>query len=169
MRTRWRFGLKRRFVATIEWLRLWPNDGFFPQIAQTLDTAAGGAEAGGHPAPRRRSERGEDLTHLERRPHGYGAFVEPDLRLLLVLDRQHAERDRDSGLEAGKLKPARRLARDVLEVRGLPANERAEGDDGGIAARLRQGHRGQRQLERAGQRGDRHGLAPDARPLELVE
>jgi len=32
--------LKRRFVATIEWLRLWPNDGFFPQIAQTLDTAA---------------------------------------------------------------------------------------------------------------------------------
>jgi hypothetical protein len=31
--------LKRRFVATIEWLRLWPNEGFLPQIAQTLDTA----------------------------------------------------------------------------------------------------------------------------------
>jgi hypothetical protein len=29
--------LKRRFVATIEWLRLWPKDGFFPQIAHTLD------------------------------------------------------------------------------------------------------------------------------------
>src|SRR5204863_7115981 len=27
-RTRWRFGLKRRFVATIECERLWPNDGF---------------------------------------------------------------------------------------------------------------------------------------------
>ena len=40
-RTRWRFGLKRRFVATIEWLRLWPNDGFFPQMAQTFDMAAG--------------------------------------------------------------------------------------------------------------------------------
>jgi len=40
IRTFWRFGLKRRFVATIEWLRLWPNEGFFPQIAQTLDTAA---------------------------------------------------------------------------------------------------------------------------------
>jgi hypothetical protein len=40
-RTRWRFGLKRRFVATIEWLRLWPNDGFFPQIAQTLDIGGG--------------------------------------------------------------------------------------------------------------------------------
>jgi hypothetical protein len=27
-------------VATIEWLRWCPNDGFLPQIAQTLDTAA---------------------------------------------------------------------------------------------------------------------------------
>jgi len=36
-RTRCRFGLKRRFVATIEWLRLLPKPGFFPQIAQTLD------------------------------------------------------------------------------------------------------------------------------------
>jgi len=32
IRTFWRFGLKRRFVATIEWLRLWPNAGFFPQL-----------------------------------------------------------------------------------------------------------------------------------------
>ena len=38
-RTRWRFGLKRRFVATIEWLRLLPKPGFFPQTAQTLDIA----------------------------------------------------------------------------------------------------------------------------------
>jgi hypothetical protein len=29
--------LKRRLVATIEWLRLFPNPGFLPQIAQTLD------------------------------------------------------------------------------------------------------------------------------------
>ena len=36
-RTRWRFGSKRRFVATIEWLRLFPKDGFFPQTAQILD------------------------------------------------------------------------------------------------------------------------------------
>jgi hypothetical protein len=28
--------LKRRFVATMEWLRLFPKPGFFPQIAQTL-------------------------------------------------------------------------------------------------------------------------------------
>ena len=37
---RCRFGLKRLFVATMEWLRLWPNEGFFPQIAQIFDTAA---------------------------------------------------------------------------------------------------------------------------------
>ena len=36
-RTRWRFGLKRRFVATMEWLRLWPNEGFLPQMAQIFD------------------------------------------------------------------------------------------------------------------------------------
>jgi hypothetical protein len=40
MRTRCRFGLKRRFVATIEWLRLWPNEGFFPHTVQTLDIGA---------------------------------------------------------------------------------------------------------------------------------
>ena len=39
-RTRWRFGSKRRLVATIEWLRLLPNDGFLLQIAQTLDIGA---------------------------------------------------------------------------------------------------------------------------------
>jgi hypothetical protein len=27
-------------VATIEWLRLLPNDGFFPQMAQTFDMDA---------------------------------------------------------------------------------------------------------------------------------
>jgi len=30
IRTFWRFGLKRRLVATIEWLRLFPNAGPFP-------------------------------------------------------------------------------------------------------------------------------------------
>jgi hypothetical protein len=30
-RTFWRFGLNLRFVATIEWLRLCPNAGPFPQ------------------------------------------------------------------------------------------------------------------------------------------
>ena len=47
IRTRWRFGSNRRFVATMEWLRLCPNDGFLPQIAQTLDI--GGASVAGQP------------------------------------------------------------------------------------------------------------------------
>jgi hypothetical protein len=29
--------LKRRFVATMEWFRLWPKPGFFPQMAQIFD------------------------------------------------------------------------------------------------------------------------------------
>ena len=37
MRTRCRFGLKRRFVATIECDREFPVEGFFPQMAHTLD------------------------------------------------------------------------------------------------------------------------------------
>src|ERR1044072_1785924 len=37
MRTRWRFGLNRRLVATIEWLLECPNAGAFPQTAQTFD------------------------------------------------------------------------------------------------------------------------------------
>jgi hypothetical protein len=40
MRTRWRFGLNRRLVAIIEWLREWPKPGAFPQTAQTFDIAA---------------------------------------------------------------------------------------------------------------------------------
>ena len=38
-RTFWRFALKRRLLATIEWLRLWPNEGPFPQTKQTLGIA----------------------------------------------------------------------------------------------------------------------------------
>ena len=41
MRTRWRFGSQRRFVATIECERWLPKDGFFPQIAQIFDMRAG--------------------------------------------------------------------------------------------------------------------------------
>ena len=40
-RTFCRFGLKRRFVATIEWLRLFPKPGFFPQSEQILDMRLG--------------------------------------------------------------------------------------------------------------------------------
>jgi DNA-binding MarR family transcriptional regulator len=36
IRTRWRFGSKRRLVATIDRERWFPNPGFLPQITQTL-------------------------------------------------------------------------------------------------------------------------------------
>ena len=39
MRTRWRFGSNRRFVATIERLRLLPNDGPFAHTWQTFGMA----------------------------------------------------------------------------------------------------------------------------------
>ncbi len=39
IRTRWRFGSKRRLVATIEWLRLFPNDGPLAQEWQTFGMA----------------------------------------------------------------------------------------------------------------------------------
>src|SRR4051794_21419236 len=150
-RTRCRFGLKRRLVATMEWLRLWPNEGFFPQIAQTLDTAAECSDSGRCGAGRR-PELGEDVGHLERGASRLGALVEPLARLLLGVGGQHAERDRNARLQARELEPARRLARDELEVRRLAADDRAESDDARVAARLRQRHRGQRQLECA-----RHG------------
>jgi hypothetical protein len=41
MRICWRFGSKRRFVATMEWLRLFPKPGFFWQMTQTFDMAVG--------------------------------------------------------------------------------------------------------------------------------
>jgi hypothetical protein len=37
MRTRWRLGSNRRFVARFEWLRLFPLAGALPQLTQTLD------------------------------------------------------------------------------------------------------------------------------------
>src|SRR3954454_10192836 len=39
MRSFWRFGSKRRLVATMEWLRLRPNAGPFLQLKQTFATA----------------------------------------------------------------------------------------------------------------------------------
>src|SRR4051794_41436788 len=67
-RTRWRLGSKRRFVATIEWLRWLPNPGFFPQMEQTLGTAGNGsglallsARSGGG-----RAQLGGRGGHLER-------------------------------------------------------------------------------------------------------
>ncbi len=47
IRTFWRFGSKRRRVATIEWLRLLPKAGFLPQEIQTFAMRGGSVAAPG--------------------------------------------------------------------------------------------------------------------------
>jgi len=53
MRIFCRFTSKRRFVATIEWLRLFPVPGRLLQITHTLDTAAKYSHRGGTQCPTR--------------------------------------------------------------------------------------------------------------------
>jgi hypothetical protein len=55
IRTFWRFGLKRRRVATIEWLREFPNAGRLPHEKHTLAMAVDGsgvADCGRSRSPR---------------------------------------------------------------------------------------------------------------------
>src|SRR5581483_10670656 len=112
MRTHWRFGSNRRFVATIEWLRLCPKDGFLPQIAQTFDIRRPSL-AGAHGAG---ANLGEQVGHLERGPGGLGALADPGLGLLAILDGQEPERHGDAGLDRRELQAARGLAGDEVEV-----------------------------------------------------
>src|SRR3954467_12036311 len=73
MRTFWRFGLKRRRVATIEWLREFPNAGPFPQLKQTLAmrTVDGSRVVAGRSG-------GWDAEVVGVRPRGR-ALTDPDL------------------------------------------------------------------------------------------
>src|SRR5919106_1164681 len=105
MRTRWRFGLKRLFVATIEWLRLCPNAGALPQTAQTFDIGRSVAVEAGMPGllgVRLRAstdagpQAGEDVGHLEGGARSIGALVParaagPRHRLLAGLTGEDAE------------------------------------------------------------------------------
>ena len=104
-RTRWRFGLNRRFVATIECERLFPNPGFLPQTEQTLDTAgqcsdeialAPGSVSG-------RAQAREQVGHLERGADRISGAVDSGLALLDRLDREHAERHRHARLDRREL------------------------------------------------------------------
>src|SRR5947209_2551755 len=110
-RTRWRFGSKRRFVATIEKLRWLPKPGFFPHVAQTFDIARQGSRM--PPALARcanlGADLGEDVGHLECRPRRLAAFAEPRLRLLHGVDGEDAEGDRHARLEPRELETRRSL------------------------------------------------------------
>src|SRR5215813_10675357 len=105
MRTRWRFGSKRRFVATIECERWFPNAGFLPQIAQTLLIAGGSVANRFRPASGAgaRAQAREQVGHLERRADGVGCAVDARLRLLYGVDGEDPERDGHAGLDRGEL------------------------------------------------------------------
>ena len=103
------------------------------------------------------------------RAHRVGGAVDARLALLDRLDGEHAERNRDARLDRRELQPRRGLARDVVEVRRLAADDRAERDDAGVAARLRERHRGERQLERARHRHDGDRVRRDPGLLERLD
>ena len=109
----------------------------------------------GRPASRRRgrAQLREGVGHLERRSARRRAPCSTRASACSAVSQvSSAERDGDAGLDPRELEPARRLARDEVEVRRLAADHAAERDHAGVAPRLRERHRRERELERA-----RHG------------
>src|SRR5918912_4193840 len=131
-RTRWRFGSKRRFVATIEWLRLCPNEGFFPQTAQTLDMAA--------QCSRRLPAH---LLCLERRPHGLVEGAGDAVRRLALLRQDPLD-------ERGRLLVARALGHpsQLLVAADLQMLEGAR-EPGELPRRVRMGLEERAPIQRA--------------------
>src|SRR4051794_37188286 len=70
-------------------------------------------------------------------------------RLLEALDGEHAERARNAGAQLDLHQTAGALLADVVVVRRLAADDRAERRDARVGARFGAVLRGQRQLERA--------------------
>src|SRR5215207_240730 len=128
-----------------------------------------GAPAGDELTLRRGAQLREHVRHLEPGAYRLRALLEPVVRLVGLLERQHAEGDGDPRFERRKLEAGRGLARDEVEVRRIAADDAAECDDARVAARLRQRHRRYRQLERAGDGHHRDRIARDARRVELSE
>src|SRR5258708_4204024 len=128
MRTFCRFGSKRRLVATIEWLRLFPNAGPLPQLWHTL--AIRGSLAA--------RKLGPQLRHPE---HGLGRLAtlvalvaaRARERLLHRLARENPERARHAGVELHAHHPARGLPADEVVVVGLAPDHRAEAGNSGEA------------------------------------
>src|ERR671911_55925 len=127
------------------------------------------APAGGGATPAPRAPPRGNLPPLPARAYRLRALLEPVVGLVGLLERQHAEGDGDPRLERRELEAGRGLARDEVEVRRIAADDAAECDDARVAARLRQCHRRDRQLERAGDGHHRDRIARDARRVELSE
>ena len=96
IRTFCRFGLKRRRVATIEWLRLLPNAGPFAHEWQILAiwTASLAARERGADSGERR-----ELARAALRSAVATVAAGARQRLLVVVDGQHTEAARDAGVE----------------------------------------------------------------------
>src|SRR5918996_1172970 len=103
-----------------------------PDISQAYRTWSARARA--LVSRRSTAESGEDVRRLQSRLRRLVSLV-PHLaprtrqRLLEVVGGEDAEPDRDAGRQGDVAQAPRRLARDVLEVRGLAADHAAERDD----------------------------------------
>src|SRR3954447_1664086 len=133
IRTFCRFGSKRRLVATIEWLRDWPNAGPLPQLWHTLAIGSVDATQSAELALQQRHARAR-----QRRVAALVALAAPrrGQRLVHVVAGDHAESAGHAGLELDLLDPPRRLGADEVEVVGLAADHDAQAGDAVVA-----GHR----------------------------
>ena len=92
-----------------------------------------------------------EARHLDRGHGGVVAFVHAARSAWLQgVGGEHAESHGQSGFERHLLQSARGFAGNVIEMRRLSANHRAQGDDRVIRVRVRQHLRRQGKLERAG-------------------
>ena len=169
---------------------MWPNEGFFPQTAQTfdmsgrevylvrLDGRTPNRPSRFSPARRPRGRRSclaggprpdvrEEIRHLESGAGGVGRAIDPRLGLLARVTRDHSERDRDTRLDGGELKAACGLAGHEVEVHGLAADDAPERDDARVPSRLRESEGRQGKLERAGHGHDGDGVVRDVTLPEL--
>src|ERR1044072_6740735 len=125
MRTRWRFGLNRRLVATIDWLLECPNAGAFPQTAHTFDMGWPSIASAYGVADGRRRVRRSAISRAEsaaseplfpcrpRAPVVPGRPPRPPPPVRGGVGGEDAEGDGDACLEPGELEPAGGLAGDV--------------------------------------------------------
>src|SRR3990172_3591343 len=90
-------------------------------------------------------------------------------RLLEGVGREHAEDDRDPGLRGGQADAVGRLLGDVVEVRGLAADHRAQADHGGVPTAGGQALRHERKLERPGDPREVEVVVPRALRAEALE
>src|SRR5947207_9023925 len=133
MRTFCRFGLKRRRVATMEWLRELPNAGPLPQEKQTFAMSEAILAGAARPVAAGRSDSSDERLLDQRHPHhrmGRGSALVallaagPRQGLLQGLAGDDAEAAWDAGGDLHLLDAARGLRADVVVVVRLAPDHR---------------------------------------------